>query len=270
MNESSAVPEEALADVAYLSRSANRVRVLDALAVEAYPRRELEDATSTTKTTLGRILSELEERDWARRRSDGHYVATARGSLVVSEFTALVEAMDVVQRLGEAATWLPVDELSIGLEQFGDATVRRSAPHAPLELVEYMAELVRDATTFRVLTFLAPPPAIGEAMQANVAEGGCTMEGVITDGLLGHLRDRERHPPDWREFVAANGRLYRYDGYVPCNLFVMDETVLVMSGRPEGRSAAVQIEDERVRAAFEELFERYRAESERVDAAFFA
>jgi len=270
MYESSAVATGALEDVAYLSRSENRIRILDALASESYPRRELRDATGVSQTTLGRILRELEKRDWVRRGTDGRYESTPEGALVVAQFTSLVEALVVVRNLGEAATWIPLEELSIGLRDFADATVRRSEPHAPLQFVEYLADLVRNGSTFRVLTFLAPPAPVGEAMQAGATDGRLTMEAVLTDGLVTYLRDEANASPRWREFLEAGSRIYRYDGRLPCNLFVVDETVLVMSDRPEGRSAAIESENETIRAGFDELFERYRDESEPVTPAFFA
>jgi len=270
MYESSAVGTGALEDVAYLSRSENRIRILDALASEAYPRRELRDVTCVSRTTLGRILRELEKRGWVERRADGNYESTPEGELVVAQFTSLVEALTVVRTLGEAATWIPLAELPIGLRDFSDATVHRSEPHAPLQLVEYLADLVRNGSTFRVLTFLAPPAPLGEAMQAGATDGRLTMEAVLTDGLVTYLRDEADSPPRWREFLESGSRIYRYDGRLPCNLFVVDETVLVMSDRPEGRSAAIESENEAVRAGFDDLFDRYRAESESVAPEFFA
>lgn len=56
------VPIEALEDIAYLLRSPNRVRILDALTRDPYSRRELGEQTGTSRTTLDRIVNELEER----------------------------------------------------------------------------------------------------------------------------------------------------------------------------------------------------------------
>jgi len=270
MDERGAVPDDALGDVAYLARSANRVRVLETLATGPHERRALQEATGTTRTTLGRVLGELQERGWAERTADGDYVATPTGELVVGEFRPLVDAMETIGTLGDVAAWLPLEELSIELGRFRDATVRRSEPHAPLALVEYLAERIREASTMRVMTFLAPPSPVGEALQDGADEGELTMEGVLAGGLVEFLRDEGHQPPDWREFTGSAGRIYRYEGHVPCNLFIVDETALVMNDRPPGSTAAVESEDEAIRAELAALFESYREDADRVHAEFFA
>jgi DNA-binding IclR family transcriptional regulator len=65
----SPVPADALADVDYLSRSDNRVTLLDALAEGAATRRALAEETGVSRATLDRIVTEFEERDWAERTS---------------------------------------------------------------------------------------------------------------------------------------------------------------------------------------------------------
>lgn len=270
MGEPSAIPRGALEDIAYLSRSENRVKILEALAAGAYPRRELEAVTGTSRTTLGRILSEFEERGWAERTPDGEYVATPRGSLVVTEFTPLVETMDTIRTLGDATACLPADELSIDIRHFRDATVRRTDPNSPLQYVDHLATLIRDGTRFRVITYMAPPSAVGEAMYEGVVDGRLTAEHVLAGGLVGYLRDRQPSPPVWPEYIDAGAQVYRYDGHIPCNLFVVDQTVIIMKDRPEGGGTAVESADETVRAGVDELFETYREAAELVDAEQFA
>jgi len=54
-----AVPTDAIEDVAYLVRSTNRVRILDALADDPRTRRALTEATGASRTTLDRIVNEF-------------------------------------------------------------------------------------------------------------------------------------------------------------------------------------------------------------------
>lgn len=270
LGDSGEFSSAALDDVAYLGRSANRLKLLVALTVEPSTRSELEARTGVASTTVGRILNELQERGWVERTVDGEYGGTPTGRLVVREFTPIIDALETVRRLGDAATWLPVDELSVGLRHFEDATVVGPTPNAPFELVDHIADLVRNARTFRTLTFLDPPTPVGEAMHAGVVDGRLTAEHVLAGGLVAHLRDEQSSPPDWRSYLEAGARVYRYGGRIPCNLFVVDETVLLMSDRPEGAGAAIQSTDETVRAGVNELFEEYRDDAEPVYAEFFA
>lgn len=264
-----AVPSEPLEDIAYLSRSANRVRLLDTLSSDSYRRSELGDVTGIASTTIGRILVELEERGWVERVSDGTYQATARGTLVIDEFTPLVEAMETIRSLGEAADWLPSEELPIGTRHFADATVRRGSPNAPLETVEYLADLVEAASTFRVLTFLAPPSPVGEAMHEGAMTGGLSMELVLAGGLAEFVRDEDYQPPNWPAIVEEGARIFRYDGHIPCNLFIVDEAVLISANEPSGRRAVIESANDIVLEGVNELLDGYLERSERVDAGFF-
>lgn len=269
MTETGSISSGALEDIAYLSRSENRVRILHALTTNAYPRRELEEVTETSRTTLGRILSELEERGWAERTVDGTYVATPRGEHLIAEFTPLVRSMETIRALGDAVAQIPTDELSIGLHHFSDATVIRTAPNEPLEPARPLAHLLRDATTFETLTFLAPPLAVGNAMYDGVQDGRLTVKHVFAGGLVEYLRDQPDGPPPWHDYLQSGAEIYRYDGHIPCNLFIVDDRILLLNDRPDGKTF-VESENETVHEWAKELIETYRNDAERVDAEMFA
>lgn len=264
----SGVPADALEDVAYLARSANRVALLDALASGSHTRRDLADRTGVAPTTVGRILNECQEQGWVERNADGAYTTTATGTLVVREFAPLVDAMDTIRTLGEAAAWIPTDELSVGIEHFGDATVRRSPPNAPHDTVEYLAECFREASSGRVLTFLVAPPPVVDALVEGIVDGRLTAEIVLAGGLVEFLRDQD-DPPDWADYTDDGVSVYRYDEHIPCHLFLFDARVLIMNDRPPGGGGFVVSEDETVLAATNELFERYRDDADPVDAGAF-
>jgi len=48
-------------------------------------------------------------------------------------FRPFIESVEAIQRLDEVITWLPVDELSVNLEYFRDAVVRRPASDDPID-----------------------------------------------------------------------------------------------------------------------------------------
>jgi hypothetical protein len=59
-NRNDAIPIQALEDVEYLSRSPNRVIILDTLTKGPYSHRDLAELTETSRTTLDRIVNELD------------------------------------------------------------------------------------------------------------------------------------------------------------------------------------------------------------------
>lgn len=263
------IPEGALEDIAYLARSDNRVLVLTALTKGPHTRRELAEVTGVSRTTLGRIVNEFEERDWAERTTDGDYVATPTGSHVVRAFGPLVRTMETIRSLGDAVGQIPTDELSIDLHHFSDATVWRPTPNEPLDPGRPLAVLLRDATCFETLTFLAPPLAVGNAMHDGVKSGQLTAVHVFAGGLIEYLRDNPDGPPPWYDYLQAGAQIYQYDDHIPCNLFVVDERTFIVNDRYEGNEI-IDSENERVRGWAEELIDRYRENAERVDAETFA
>lgn len=271
MSDPSAVPADVLEHVAYLSRSANRVRILETLAAEPHSRRDLQETTAVSRPTLGRILTELDERDWVERTTDGDYAATPQGKHVVAEFRPLIEAMAAIDEFGETVSWLPTDELPISLQHFSDATVRRPAPNEPSEAGRYLADALRDASTFYSLTFIAPPRAVGLAIENNFLTGQFTAEHVFSGELVDYLRDHPERPPSWREHIEAGARIYRYDGRVPSNLFIVDELVLLLKSQPEKGTVGTAIEsrNETVRSWAVDLIETYRVDADRVAVETF-
>lgn len=269
MSESGPARGDALEDIAYLARSENRVRILEVLTTGAFPRRDLEAETGVSRTTLGRILGELEDRGWAERTTDGEYVATPRGEHVIAEFTPVVAAMATIRHLGSAVSQLPAEELSIGLEHFGDATVRRPAANDPLGLVRRLVTLLDGAATFRTLTFLAPPVPVGEAMYEGIQDGDLTATHVLAGGLVEHLQANPDGPPPWAAYLDAGARVYRYEGHIPCNTFIVDDTVILKTDHPAG-TEYVESENDTVREWAEELIATYRDDAEQVTVEYFA
>lgn len=256
---------EALAAVAHLARSENRVRVLAALADGAATRRELEAETGIARATVGRALAGFEERGWVRETAGRAYETTPSGAGVLAEFTPFLEAVEAIRRLGDRVAWLPTDEVPIDLRHFSDATVRRPEPADPLAPAMALTDLLRDADEFHCLVGVAPPLGFEQAMRDGVVAGELATRHVITTEELDYLREDPERLARWREYVDAGGNLYCFDGAVPCNLLVFDGTVVV-AGRPGagGPTGVVESDDEIVRAWAHDVISVYQRESERL------
>jgi predicted transcriptional regulator len=271
--ERHSLAESALEDAAYLSRSANRVRLLRALADGPASRRTLMEETGVSRTTLGRILNELAERGWAERRPDGRYVATATGDHVRRAFLPAVEGLETIRTLDGAAAWLPASVHEVGLAAFRDAVVHRPAPNEPLSFARELVDRVGSASRFRTLTYLAPPTdAFAETMHERIRDGGLETEFVFAGGLVEHLVEDPERSRRWHDSVEAGAVVYRYDGHVPCNLFLFDRQVLIPNTDPEKGKTGTFVESTHpdVGAWAADLFDRHRAAAERVDAVTFA
>lgn len=272
VGDSDAVPTDALDDIAYLARSANRVSLLDALTSESYTRRDLDEHTGIARTTIGRILNEFEERGWVERTTEGKYTATPRGEHVTAEFGPLVEAMQAIRNLDDTIVWLPTDELSIGLQHFQDATVRPTQRNSPNALATYLLDLMRDASTFYTLTYLAPTLELLHCMRERVVSGQLTAENVFTADLIEYLHTQSEQRQGWQDCIEAGAGVYSFEGRIPCNVFIVDGTVLIANNQPDPGHPCEFIEspNETVRRWARELVETYRNDAERVSAEGFS
>ena len=278
MDERDEIPSDVLQDVAYLSRTENRLKVLETLTGRPRSTRELRDATGTSKATVSRILNEFEERSWARRTSDGTYEATPQAEHVAFRLRAFMGSMEAVASLGEDIGVLPVDELTVGptndltvgLHHFTDATVERQRPQAQGVGRTRMLEATREASSMDVLTDTAPPRVMGEVLQERADRGDLPGTTVWTTELFEYLRDHPEEPPRWSDVIEGGRRLYRYDGPIPATLFVTDEVTLVWGVTGEMRRRVLISENDTVQLWARTTVERYRERAEAVDPQAFA
>lgn len=255
------VSEDALADIAYLARSSNRINIIKALAEGPHTSREVEEVTGISRSTLERILSELEERGWAERTTEGAYVATPAGGCAMTEFAPLIGAMQAIRTLGDAVAWLPNDELSIGLRHFSDATVILPEPDDPMAPDTRFVEIIRETRDYHCLACIPPSVAFENAMLDGLIDGRLTTEHIFTDGALAHLSDQPDRLRHWRNNIEAGATVYRYDGKIPCNLFIADRTVMIADQYPEV-CEFIQIENEIVWSWAHEMIDMYRTKAE--------
>jgi predicted transcriptional regulator len=263
--------DDALADIAYLARSSNRVEILGAIVSQPRSPRELVETTGSARSTLERILTELEERGWVERTSEGEYVSTDAGKFVIDEFTPVVEAMEAIRNLGETLSWLPRDKLSISLSHFSDAIVRR--PDDPAEAIDYMTEVIRDTENFRVISHLIPPEPPAKAIHDGVKTGRLDFEYVLTEDVIEFLSDHSERRERWGQTVDAGADLWAWAGPIPCNLWIFDETVWIKKSRPgsiqDTYAVPIISDDDTVRAWSHDLIDSYRDAATAVDSEAF-
>lgn len=217
---------EALEAVAYLARSANRVRILDALSRGGLTRGELADRTPASRTTVDRIVNEFQDRGWAERGTEGTYGATTQGEQLMRRFRPFIESVTALQRLEDALDWLPLQDLTIGIEHFSDAVVWEPTTD-PVETVEFMCDLVQDASRFRVLADLVPPEKLEVVITDRLQAGQLTVDGVTTNQVLHHIGSRPERADRWRAMSEAGATVVQHEGPFPCNMWLFDGTVLI-------------------------------------------
>lgn len=221
-------------DVAFLARSETRVGVLRAIEERPRDRRELATATDTPRSTLGRTLSQLEDRGWIERNGR-LYETTTAGSLVVEQFLPLLDTVTVLQTLGDGVEFLPLDEADLDVRNLADARLVTPTEMDPTAPFEYGVERLRDADRFRCVALSAPPRYV-EAIHEGVMTGHFTAECVLAGAYLDEMRDGDGIAERWQEIAASESTVRRYEGSLSFVVLVLDEIVHLWLCDGEGQS----------------------------------
>jgi predicted transcriptional regulator len=263
------VSEDALSNMAYLARSTNRIEILETLATGPHATREIEAATGASRSTVERISSELEQRDWAERTNDGTYALTGVGEHVATETGRYVGALQAIARLGEAVTWLPTDELTTGLHRFSEATVRRPESHDVAAADTRIISLMQRSDVFACLSNTAGTIGLETRMMEEFVEGRLDVENVMTPAELDIYLDDPERASRWQEYVEAGAKVYCYRGRIPCNLILVDDAVF-LGDRQLETVGVIESADDAVREWAGSVLDSYRNDAERLDPSAFS
>ena len=140
--------ESSLEDIEFLARSGHRVGVLTTLAVQPRDRADLRSVTGASSPTMGRILTDFEERRWIVR-NDQAYELTQLGEFVTENFVDLCEAMEVEHKLRDVWQWLPREMEGFTIDLFADAVVSYPGLGYPYEPVERLTHLIKGTDRMR-------------------------------------------------------------------------------------------------------------------------
>ncbi|GAB3022032.1 helix-turn-helix transcriptional regulator [Natronobiforma cellulositropha] len=137
-----------LDDIGFLVGSDHRIGVLDTLLEGACDRDDLRAATGASSPTMGRILTDFQDRHWIER--DGRqYQLTGLGTFVATRFEAFRTAMAQQRRLREVWSWLPHEIEGFSVELVTDVAVSQPGPGYPYAPVERLTEFITTTETMR-------------------------------------------------------------------------------------------------------------------------
>lgn len=249
--------DEALGDVAFLARSENRVAILRALGTRSRTRRELEDETGVSRSTLGRALGDLEERRWVER--DGQtYATTTAGDLILDQFVPLLETMGGLRTLEDAVDLLPIEEMSLDIRHLADAQVVTPTELNPTAPYDYHIETLQDADNVYATARTGPPSCV-TALHEMVTSGHLDATLVLDRTYLGALSADEEMMRQWCEMAAGSATIQSHEGPIPYVLFVLDETIQLWPCDDTGITwGVVESEDSRVLSWARATIEDYR------------
>lgn len=180
---------EAVDHLAFLLRSENRLSVLEVLSQTASERWELQRETDAPRSTLARVLTELEERGWVER--DGtEYRATVTGRLIADELLETMEAIETIERVERVLEELPTEIRPPDASVLSGARVTVTKPGSPLGPVRRFEELLEASETLREYNVTA----LGRASGRGVDETFDDLSGTVvypTEVVRGLLESSE-------------------------------------------------------------------------------
>lgn len=247
-----------LSDIEFLSRSENRVVILDTLATRPCTRDELRDATGASRVTLGRILGDFTAKGWVRKQ-DAEYQATAIGRLVATQFNQLIATMETADKLHDIIQWIPADDFNFQLTCFNDATIIRPSQSDPLAPVRQAATYLRQADRVEVLTHSVAAENL-EADWQGVVNGVQQFVGVMTSPVIDTICSDPVLATQMAEMIdTGNAAVHEYEGDIPYVVMLADEkTMLGIDDDQMMPRALIVTEDEQVRAWAVDVIGSYR------------
>lgn len=260
---------EPLGEIEFLARSANRIRVLEALASGRYTRQELQAETEASQPTLARILSDFEDRSWIERRG-GRYEATPLGELIAGGFTDLLSIVETEVRLRGVARWLPTQHLDVDLRRFRDARITRPTQTDPGGPLKRSLELSAAAAEQHILTYVLNHDML-ETLHDAAVEGAQSLRVVASREAVEMIRSDAVSEGRFRRIVASDGVAFRVaDGSVPFAMCVADDTVYFLLRDDEGLlRALLESDDDAVRSWAVETVDEYWARGSDLDPSAF-
>lgn len=220
--------QDAVAEVAYLARSLNRVRLLAAIREAGeIERQPLKDEFEMARTTLVRNLESLEARGWITTDPPSTYALTAAGELVADAFADLTRVIQLTKRLDPVLRSLPAEPLELDPCLLADADVVVSTETDPFAPVHRHVEALKHSESARLCLAVVGQQAL-EEMGRRIQTGDVTVESVVERGVTETIQSNARYADLLGEQLETGRHdVFVYEGSIPFYLGILDDTVQI-------------------------------------------
>lgn len=246
--------------VEFLSRSQNRVRILQTLRTDGpLGQPDLRERLDAPQSTLQRNLRRLEDRKWVRKEGT-EYQITSLGELIITNFADLLVIMQLESRLEEFLRWIPLSAFDLDLRHLADAEITLSTPEHPYAPVNKHIDALRSAGTYRALLPRVNRQALEMGLSRMMRDETRGNEVILTRDVVERLRSDPYDEKSFEEMVATGlVDVYMYDGEFPFYLGLVDDTVQIGVEDADGvQRAMLESDAEAVTRWAEELYREYK------------
>lgn len=258
-----------LDDVKFLVSSKHRIGVMQALAEQPGDRNDLRTATGASSPTMGRILSDFEDRHWIERESRT-YRLTGMGDFVANQLDGFLEAMAAERDLRDVSPWLPYELDGFSVNFLTDAVISYPGPGYPYKPLERHVQLMEETETIRGFGMVLLKASVVEAFFDSVFEG-LEVEMIYPPDVFEAMLSWD--PETVAEAVNLDHHTVYLHDNLPnsewCGICVSDDRLSICCYDPETGmlQALVDTADQQAYAWGESIVEQYRAEAHRLDEA---
>jgi predicted transcriptional regulator len=249
---------DAIEQLSFLTRSEPRVHILSRLLDGPATQRVFRDHLDTSRSTVTRSLTALEEQGWVRQDGDRYHL-TPPGRIVAEGITDLIDTVRATEELSTFIEWFPVADHDLTLEQLREAEVTASTEADPYAPSRKHADALTRVSSFRMLL-----PSIDlqlvRSVQDRVVGGDLSIELLVPASMEATLADEE-FAPVLREQIAAGGTTVRVCDRGPSFYLGLgdDGTVQVGVEDDEGfPRALLETDATDLRAWAESVYDQYR------------
>lgn len=225
-------------DIAFLANSANRVFILKQLVEGPHSRHVLAEMADVSRVTLGRILDELEARDWIEQ--DGQICEiTTLGKWVIEEYLAYDDVMNAQQKLQKVVQWFPDEEYGFHISCLADAEITHvSRADASAPLSQHIRQL-DDGGEFWSFSF-AITRLFLESCWRHVMDESISFDWVFTSEVLEVLKQDETMSRFSRDMLESGQVEFRlYQGDIPYIVLGSDTKVNLRLADADGSPTAL-------------------------------
>lgn len=262
--ESTDSSQNVIQDLEFLTRSSNRIQILETLTeTDRVEKDELQAAIEADRTTLTRNLDALEERGWIRTDNPTCTVTPA-GRDIVGNLLDLEETVEVAVRLQEFFRWIPADEFDLDIQTLADAEILIPEPGDPYSMISRHIEKMKDMEHGYALLPFTGLHAIETAHHQIVhegASGGIVVEPDVAETFRSNAQYREL-----AEEMVETGRftVRVYRGSFPYAINIVDETVHLVAVEDDEPGPMLESDDEDVLEWAEHTYEEHKRQADQV------
>jgi predicted transcriptional regulator len=258
-----------LNEISFLSRSENRIKILETLANGEYDRDELSEATGVSKATLKRIISDFERLGWIERNGRD-YAASTAGRALAEEFSQLVATVKTIRTFDDLLPWLPVEEMPFDLWHLADAEVISPTETDPIAPSRAAVQCIHSAEQVRVATNSVLMGSL-ETIRDAVVDGRLAFEGVFSARLLATVRTDPLLAAVVYDLLNSDrSTIVQHGSRITCDYCIVDDSAVLCVVDDDSLPRALVISgDKRVVEWVDETIDAYQAGAERIDPSSF-